>query len=229
MRAVGITLSEQQAELARERVRRPGLADRVEIRVADYREVADGPYDKIASVGMYEHVGRAQLAALRRGDPATAAPRAACSSTTASSRLHSAGPAGANAFIQRYVFPDGELQPVADVVAACRAPGWRSATSSRCASTTRSRCGAGWPTSRPTGTAIVAEVGVERERVWQLYMTGSALGFEDGDITVYQVLATRPDVPAQAPSDASTATEADAGGRHPTRSTRRCSISWAEL
>jgi cyclopropane-fatty-acyl-phospholipid synthase len=60
-RAVGVTLSERQAELARERIRDAGLSDRCEIRVADYREVDDGPYDKVASVGMYEHVGRAQL------------------------------------------------------------------------------------------------------------------------------------------------------------------------
>src|SRR5919201_952660 len=60
--AVGITLSEEQAALARRRVRDAGLSDHVEIRVADYREVADGPYDKVASVGMVEHVGAAQLA-----------------------------------------------------------------------------------------------------------------------------------------------------------------------
>ena len=66
VRAVGVTLSEEQAALARERVREAGLADRVEVRVADYREVHDGPYDKVASVGMVEHVGLANLGAYAR-------------------------------------------------------------------------------------------------------------------------------------------------------------------
>ena len=61
VRAVGVTLSEPQAELARERIRDAGLAERCEIRVQDYREVSDGPYDKVASIGMYEHVGASRL------------------------------------------------------------------------------------------------------------------------------------------------------------------------
>jgi cyclopropane-fatty-acyl-phospholipid synthase len=64
--AVGVTLSEEQAELGRERVRDQGLEDRVEIRVSDYRELDDGPFDKIASIGMYEHVGRGELDAYVR-------------------------------------------------------------------------------------------------------------------------------------------------------------------
>ena len=61
VRALGVTLSEPQAELARERIAAAGLSDRVEVRVLDYRELDEQPFDKIASVGMYEHVGRAQL------------------------------------------------------------------------------------------------------------------------------------------------------------------------
>lgn len=61
VRAVGVRLSEPQAELARARLREAGLGHRVEIRVADYRQITDGPFDKIASVGMYEHVGRSEL------------------------------------------------------------------------------------------------------------------------------------------------------------------------
>src|SRR6185437_4370875 len=61
VRAVGITLSEEQARLARERAVQAGVADRVEFRVADYREVSDGPFDAIASIGMVEHVGAEQI------------------------------------------------------------------------------------------------------------------------------------------------------------------------
>ena len=75
VRVLGITLAERQAELARERAREAGVADRVEIRVADYRELADGPFDAIASIGMVEHVGeeRIDLYARPAGEPA--APR----------------------------------------------------------------------------------------------------------------------------------------------------------
>src|SRR4051794_29424226 len=61
VRGFGVTLSEPQAELARRRIAAAGLADRVEVRVLDYREIDGRPFDKVASVGMYEHVGRAQL------------------------------------------------------------------------------------------------------------------------------------------------------------------------
>ena len=62
VRAVGVTLSQRQAELAREaRAREAGLADRVEIRVQDYRDIDDGPFDAISSIGMFEHVGAAKL------------------------------------------------------------------------------------------------------------------------------------------------------------------------
>ena len=62
VRAVGVTISERQAELAGLRVKEAGLEDRVEIRLQDYRDVADGPFDAISSIGMFEHVGRSRLA-----------------------------------------------------------------------------------------------------------------------------------------------------------------------
>ena len=84
VRGVGVTLSQSQAQLARERIDAAGLSDRIEIRVSDYREIADGPFDKIASVGMYEHVGRAELSTYARTAARACCDRAGCSSTTAS-------------------------------------------------------------------------------------------------------------------------------------------------
>ena len=115
-----------------------GLADRIEVRVADYREIDDGPFDKIASVGMYEHVGRARA---RRATRSTVARAAAPGRAVPQPRHRAAAlraAAGATRFIYRYVFPDGELHAGdrRDRRAA-GAPGSRSATSSRCASTTR--------------------------------------------------------------------------------------------
>jgi cyclopropane-fatty-acyl-phospholipid synthase len=192
-RAVGVTLSEPQAELARERILAAGLGDRCEIRVADYREVDDGPYDKVASVGMYEHVGRARLAEytgrvkrlLRDGGLflnhgiVRAQPRAW----------------DRHSFIARYVFPDGELHPVGAVVDAMERTGLEirddESLREHYALTLR-RWVANLAANRD---AAIAEAGAERERVWRLYMTGSALAFEAGDISVHQVLACKPGAP----------------------------------
>jgi cyclopropane-fatty-acyl-phospholipid synthase len=188
VRVVGITLSEVQAELARERVRDAGLSDRVEIRVADYREIDDGPYDKIASVGMVEHVGAAQLDAyaatiarlLRPGGLAL---------NHGISRLNST-PAGSKSLIQRYVFPDGEVLPLEDVVGALR----RAGLEARDVESMREHYALTlwrWLDNLAAQRdAAIAEVGIERTRVWELYLTGSALAFEDGDITIFQTLVT---------------------------------------
>jgi cyclopropane-fatty-acyl-phospholipid synthase len=190
VRAVGITLSEEQAALARRRVREAGLGDLVEIRIADYRDVADGPYDKIASVGMVEHVGAAQLPAYATAIARLLRPGGLVLNHGIA-RLFSA-PAGDKSLIQRYVFPDGELPPLAEVVGALQAAGLeiRDVESLRehYALTLR-RWLANLDADR---AAMTAEAGEERVRIWELYMAGSALAFEDGDISVFQVLAARP-------------------------------------
>ncbi|MGI8624349.1 MAG: class I SAM-dependent methyltransferase [Solirubrobacteraceae bacterium] len=194
VQAVGITLSEAQAQLARERIRDAGLTDRCEIRVADYREVHDGPYDKIASVGMYEHVGSEQLDGYAETVARLLRP-GGLMLNHGISRLGSTQGAGEKSLIQRYVFHDGELQPVADVVAALERAGLetRDVESLRehYALTLRRWLG----NLDADHAAVIADVGVERERVWQLYMTGSASAFEDGDITLHQVLAARSGAP----------------------------------
>ncbi|MDP9257647.1 MAG: class I SAM-dependent methyltransferase, partial [Actinomycetota bacterium] len=187
--ALGVTLSEPQAELARQRIEAAGLADRVEVRVLDYRELDEQPFDKIASVGMYEHVGRAHLDTyvdvvhrlLRPGGLFL---------NHGITRIHTQPPRGPT-FIGRYVFPDGELHPVTDIIGALEAGGFeiRDVESLRehYALTLR-RWLANLAAARE---AAVAEIGEERERVWRLYMLGSAQGFEGGEIGVYQTLAAR--------------------------------------
>ncbi len=189
--AVGITLSEPQAALARERAREAGVGDRVEIRVADYRQTADGPYDKIASIGMVEHVGSAQMDAyaatiarlLRPGGLAL---------NHGITRLFSAHPAGPKSLIQRYVFPDGEVLPLEQVLAALRGAGLEA----RDVESMREHYALTlwrWVDNLLADRdAAIAQIGVERTRVWELYMTGSALAFEDGDIGIYQTLLAKP-------------------------------------
>jgi cyclopropane-fatty-acyl-phospholipid synthase len=191
--AVGVTLSEPQARLARTRVAEAGLDDRVEIRVQDYRDVVDGPFDKIASVGMYEHVGRSELGRYARAAVSLLRP-GGLFLNHGITRLTPHRPEP-DPFISRYVFPDGELHPVTDIMSEMQAVGLevRDVESLRDHyPLTLRRWVANLAANRDEA---VAEAGPQRERVWRLYMLGSALGFEAGEISVYQVLAARSGAP----------------------------------
>jgi cyclopropane-fatty-acyl-phospholipid synthase len=192
-RVVGVTLSEAQAEFARTRMVDEGVADLVEIRVQDYREVSDGPFDAISSIGMAEHVGAANLAGYAADLFALLRPQGRLLNHAISLRPDDAqqGPEPSS-FIDRYVFPDGELVPIARMVATLEDAGFevRDLESLRehYALTLRAWCAnldRNWD-------AAVAAANVVRARVWRLYMTASALAFEANDIGVNQVLAVRP-------------------------------------
>jgi len=190
VQAVGVTLSEPQADEARARIRAGGrdLATRCEIRVADYRDVSDGPYDAVASVGMYEHVGLDQLdhyAAtirdlLRPGGLflnhgiARLTPRAQTSR-----------------FIDMFIFPDGELHPVGELIRSLERQDLEvrdlEGLREHYALTLR-RWIANLAANRESAVAVA---GSERERIWRLYLTGSARAFEQARLSIFQVLATR--------------------------------------
>lgn len=191
--AVGVTLSEPQAKLARERIAAAGLEQRVRIRVADYRDLDDGPYDKIASVGMYEHVGRSQLDDYARTVRALLRP-GGLFLNHGIARLRSEAPSG-ETFISRYIFPDGELHPVGDLVAALAEARYelRDIESLReHYPLTLRRWLANFDRRREE---IISLVGAERERAWRLYMLGSARAFQTAKLTVYQLLAARDGAP----------------------------------
>jgi cyclopropane-fatty-acyl-phospholipid synthase len=187
---VGITLSPAQARWARDRVASNGLEQQVEIRLQDYRDVPDRAFDGIASVGMFEHVGSSKsaeyFATMRRllGPEGRLLNHAI--SSVGGSRI------GPRSFIGRYVFPDGELIDVGQVVLSMEEAGFevRDVESLRehYAKTLRA-----WVANlQENWDAAVAEVGVRRARVWQLYMAASANGFEDGGISIHQVLGVVP-------------------------------------
>jgi cyclopropane-fatty-acyl-phospholipid synthase len=185
---VGITLSGEQAALARERIAGAGLADRIEIRVQDYRAVADGPFDAIASIGMAEHVGRAGMPGYVRALRGLLAPDGRL--------LHhaiawSAGETtwADDTFIARYVFPDGELISLADTVRFLEESFEVldvEALRRHYALTLRAwvdRLEKNWD-------AAVGLVGEGRARVWRLYMAAAALSFENGKLGVNQLLVS---------------------------------------
>ena len=117
VRAVGITLAERQAELARERVREAGVADRVEIRVADYREVSDGPFDAIASIGMVEHVGEEQIDVYARRLWSLLRPGGRLLNHGIA-KLKDFDTPDEGAFSERFVFPDGVPLPLSRILRA---------------------------------------------------------------------------------------------------------------
>jgi cyclopropane-fatty-acyl-phospholipid synthase len=193
VRGVGVTLSEPQAELARERIREAGLSKRLEVRVADYREIRDGPFDKVVSIGMYEHVGRSELGRYASAVRGLLRP-GGLFLNHGIARLMSTDPRG-DTFIARYIFPAGELHPVAAITEAMQGAGLevRDVESLREHYPLTLRR---WEANLKAHRAeAIATAGRERERAWRLYMLGSAQAFESGEITVYQVLAVRDGAP----------------------------------
>ncbi|HEX4979788.1 MAG TPA: cyclopropane-fatty-acyl-phospholipid synthase family protein [Acidimicrobiales bacterium] len=189
-RAVGITLSREQAEYATRRVEREGLAGSVEIRCCDYRELRGERFDAISSIGMFEHVGRERMDEyfhlLRSllGDRGRLLNHAI--SSVGGSRLPR------RSFAARYVFPDGELIDVGQVVLAME----RAGLEVRDVESLREHYGRtlrSWVANlQDRWPEAVGLVGEGRARVWLLYMAASALGFEDGGLGIHQVLGVAP-------------------------------------
>jgi cyclopropane-fatty-acyl-phospholipid synthase len=191
--AIGITLSQEQADHARRRAVDEGVGDRVEIRVQDYRDVHDGPFDAIASIGMAEHVGRAMLPTYSAELFGLLRPGGRLLNHAISRRPGELGRFSRTSFIDRYVFPDGELQPMAAMVEALEDAGFevRDVESLRehYALTLRA-----WVANLEANWDRAVQItSAGRARVWRLYMAGSALAFEANRIGVNQVLAVRPD------------------------------------
>jgi len=189
---VGVTISEAQAALARRRVTEAGLEGQVEIRLQDYREVTDGPYDAISSVGMAEHVGRDQLPVYAAGLHGLLAPGGRL--------LHHAiarGPAAGpdrpdpRSFLTRYVFPDGELQSLAVHVQVLEEAGFEVRDVEGLREHYALTCRAWVAALEQHWDEAVTLATPGQARVWRLYLAGAALAFEQRRVGVNQLLATR--------------------------------------
>ncbi|MET7603098.1 cyclopropane-fatty-acyl-phospholipid synthase family protein [Streptomyces avermitilis] len=189
---VGITLSQEQAAYARKRVADEGLTDRVEIRVQDYRDVTDGPYDAISSIGMAEHVGAERYLDYARDLYALLKPGGRLLNHQIARRpQHDEATYSVDEFIDAYVFPDGELAPIGSTVTQLERAGFevRDVESLRehYALTLR-RWVANLEAQWVRGVRLTSP---GRARVWRLYMAACALAFEHNRIGVNQVLAVR--------------------------------------
>jgi cyclopropane-fatty-acyl-phospholipid synthase len=203
-RAAGVTLSRAQAEWAQKAVAEAGLADRVEFRYQDYRDVVDGPFDAISSIGMFEHVGLKNLgvyfdrlfALLRPGGRLL---NHGIARPARPGRMRTPARIRRRGFIDRYVFPDGELHEVGAVVSRMQASGFEvrhvEGLREHYALTLRAWVG----NLEGNWDACVAEAGEARARIWRLYMAASALNFEAGRTQIHQVLAVKNDAGISGP------------------------------
>ncbi|MEV8312156.1 class I SAM-dependent methyltransferase [Streptomyces flavidovirens] len=190
--AVGVTISQEQATFARKRLAEAGLTDRVDIRIQDYREIEDGPYDAISSIGMAEHVGSIQFRAYADILHSLLKPGGRLLNHQIARRpLKDETAYEIDEFIDRYVFPDGELAPVGTTTALLEDAGFEvrdvEALREHYALTLRA-----WVSNlEQQWSQAVRLTTAGRARVWRLYMAASALAFEQNSIGVNQILAVR--------------------------------------
>ena len=191
VQVVGVTLSREQADYADNRMTEAGVSQSVQIRVQDYRDVDDGPYDAISSIGMAEHVGAAMLPGYAARLLALLRPRGRLLNSAISRRPGRPLAFSKRSFIDRYVFPDGEIEPMATMIEALEGAGFevRDVESLRehYARTLRawvSNLEANWDEA-------VSCTSAARARVWRLYMAGSALGFAANRLGLNHVLAVK--------------------------------------
>jgi cyclopropane-fatty-acyl-phospholipid synthase len=190
---VGITLSEPQAEFARSRVAELGLADRVDIRVMDYRELVPTfarRFDAVSSIGMVEHVGASRIDEYARALAAALKPGGRLLNHGIA-RLRIGAPE-AGPFSERYVFPDGAPLHLSRVQFAIERAGLVTdhveGFTADYAITLRN-----WLERFESRLPEAVKVaGAERVRVWRLYLRAARRGFESGSLSVYQVKAHRP-------------------------------------
>ncbi len=191
--AVGITLSEPQAEWAHRRIREEGLEDKVRVEVRDYREITEWEsFDKLVSVGMFEHVGEALLPTYFEQAFKLLKPGGAFLNHGIARDYHNV-PSAHPSFTDRYVFPDGELVPISTTLHHAEAVGFevRDVESLRehYALTLRH-----WVRRLEAHhDEAVRLVGETTYRVWRLFMSGSAYGFSVGRLNLYQSLLVKRD------------------------------------
>ena len=195
VRTLGITLSQQQHDYVRERLVELKLEDRCEVRLLDYRDMPEAePFDKIASVGMFEHVGRQNLPVYFSKIQRLLRPGGLVMNhgiTTNSLEGAQLG-SGIGEFVDQYVFPGGELMHVSTVVREMARQGLET-WDAECLRPHYARTLWHWverlEARRDEARALVGEKNL---RVWLIYMAGSAHAFTRGWLSIYQLLGAKP-------------------------------------
>jgi cyclopropane-fatty-acyl-phospholipid synthase len=188
---VGVTLSREQAAWAQDAIKRDGLDDVAEVRYSDYRDVRDNGFDAVSSIGLTEHIGIRQYPAYFSFLQSKLLPGGRLLNHCITRPDNSSTDTGA--FIDRYVFPDGELTGSGRIITEMQNLGLEVRHEENLrehyALTLKGWCEnleANWD-------ECVREVGEGTAKVWGLYMAGSRLSFERNEIQLHQVLAVKPD------------------------------------
>ncbi|HWN28281.1 MAG TPA: cyclopropane-fatty-acyl-phospholipid synthase family protein [Actinomycetospora sp.] len=190
VQALGVTLSRDQALWAQKEVARRGLGDRVEIRHGDYRDVTEDGFDAVSSIGLTEHIGRRNVPSYFRRLYGKLRPggRLLNHCITRPDHHHRAA---ADPFIDRYVFPDGELLPIGWLISQMNAAGFEIRHEENLREH-YARTLADWSANLEAHwDECVAEAGEGRARVWRLYMPACQVGFDVNNIQLHQVLGVK--------------------------------------
>ena len=192
VRAIGVTLSREQTDWAQRAIAREGLEDRAEVRFGDYRDTTESGFDAVSSIGLLEHIGVRNYPSYFDFLSSRMRPGALLLNHCIT-RPDNHSAASARGFIDRYVFPDGELTGSGRIISEAQDAGLEVLHEENLrphyAMTLRDWCAnlvAHWDDA-------VAEVGLPTAKVWGLYMAGSRLAFETNGIQLHQVLAVKPD------------------------------------
>jgi cyclopropane-fatty-acyl-phospholipid synthase len=192
VRALGVTLSRQQAEWAQKRIAEEGLTDLAEVRFLDYRDVPEGDFDAVSSIGLTEHIGARELPLYFRRLWAKLRPggrllnHAIMRPTNQEPRLRRRG------FINRFVFPDGELMGLGRIAAVMQDNGFEIRHEENLREHYARTLTAWGHNLDAHWDEALREVGAGKARVWRIYMAGSRLGFERRDIELHQILGVKP-------------------------------------
>lgn len=186
VRALGVTLSRQQAEWGKRAVDEAGLGDLVEIRHADYRDVLEQDFDAVSSIGLTEHIGIDHYPSYFSFLRSKVRPGGRLLNHSITRPTNAAVRTGA--FIDRYIFPDGELTGAGTIISRAQDAGWELLHAENLRPH-YARTLAHWSANlQASWEACVAEVGEEQARLWGLYLAGSRVGFDRDDVELHQVL-----------------------------------------
>ena len=191
-KCVGVTLSQNQFDLAQERVKQAGLADRVEIRLEDYRDV-HGTYDCITSVGMFEHVGEKHLAEYFDKLCSLLADDGIVMNhgITTTDPDNGETAFGGGEFIEQYVFPHGELAHIGTVLNAMQRGGLEVLDVENLRRHYTKTCGIWAENFEDRAARIRTLVDDRRFRIWRVYLAGCAYAFTQDWVSLYQVVCTK--------------------------------------
>jgi cyclopropane-fatty-acyl-phospholipid synthase len=191
VKALGVTLSAEQAAWGQEEIKRQGLENLAEVRHLDYRDAPGTDYDAVSSIGLTEHIGVANYPAYFRFLRSRLRPGGRLLNHSITRPDNLAAPRVRGGFIDRYVFPDGELTGVGRIITELQDAGLEARHEESLREHYGKTCGAWCQNLVDNWDDCVAEAGEATSKIWGMYLAGSQLGFERRQIELHQVLAVR--------------------------------------